>query len=180
MSGMMEMLGDPNARHAMIVHTPVVLGSLGVVVVLGLAATGFKNAAMRWVCIAWFAVASAGCAMAALSGEDAEEAVEHSAAMTADAKATLEHHEELGEGGWIWPLIPLAFVMMTFVPRRPVRVGAGVLAIVAAGGVGVWVAATAHEGGRLVYEHGVGAPSPGLSVDASVSGRGPGVEVERD
>lgn len=159
LANILDSLNDPHARHAMLVHTPIVLGSLGVVPLIALAATKFRNVTLKVVCIAWFLVASGGAAMAINAGEAAEETVEGGLAPA--AALALEKHEELAENGWLWPLIPAALVGLTFIRKRTAAVAAGALAIAAGAGVAGWVALTAHEGGRLVYKHGVGVPAPG-------------------
>jgi uncharacterized membrane protein len=171
MQGMLDAWTDPHMRHAMLVHLPIVFGGLGILPLLALALTGFRSVTLKLVCVAWFALASAGAGLAAGAGEAAEEAL-HTlrVPLTGASGATLERHEELGEGGWIWPLIPAALVAVTLVPvgpkRRAIPIAAGLAAIAASLGVGWWVAATSHTGGELVYVHGVGAPSPSLAAGA--------------
>lgn len=152
---------DPHARHAMIVHIPVALGALGVLPLLALAATRFASRPLKLLCIGWFLVASAGAFLAANAGEDAKEGVEQVA--TAAAKAAMHDHEELGENGWAWPLIPAGLLVVSLVPRQRVAALAGVLAIAGALGVTGWVAYTGHTGGKLVYTFGVGVPAPGAA-----------------
>lgn len=151
---------DPHARHAMLVHIPIALGLLGVIPVLVLLLTKGKNPWPRWAAIGVFAVASIGAWMAAEAGEDAEHRLEESRLSELEHEA-LEEHEELGEGGWVWPLIPAALVALTFIPKAPVRITASVLALVASLGVAGWIATTAHHGGKLVYEYGIGVPQRG-------------------
>ncbi len=175
--GMLSSFADPHARHALLVHLPIVFGVLGIVPCLVFAVSGFKSKIARVVCIAWFAAASAGAGLAAGAGEEAAEGVE-SAALTPVEKAAIHEHEELGEGGWMWPLIPAVLVAVTLVPKKQVRVGAGVLAAAASVGVAVWIAQAAHLGGRLVYVHGLGVPERGTALDA-VPPASPG-EAEED
>ena len=163
--GMLSSFADPHARHALLVHLPIVFGVLGIVPCLVFAVSGFKSKVGRVVCIAWFAAASAGAGLAAGAGEEAVEGVE-GGAISAVEKAAIHEHEELGEGGWMWPLIPALLIGMTLVPKKQVRVGAGVLAAAASVGVAVWIAQTAHLGGRLVYVYGLGVPERGTPVDA--------------
>lgn len=158
------MFEDPHARHAIFVHLPIVFGLFGIVPCLALAVTGFKSRVAKAVCIAWFLVASAGAGLAAGAGEEAAEGVEATAPTPAEKQA-LESHEELGDGGWIWPLIPAALVALTLAPKKQVRLGAGALAILASIGVAVWIGETAHRGGKLVYVYGLGVPARGTEVD---------------
>ena len=114
---------------------------------------------MRIVCIVWFLLMSGLAFMAAEAGETASgNLLNLDPPMTGVEARAIERHEELGENGWIWPLIPAVLTMLTFVSKKPIRVGAGVLAVLAAIGVSIWIAATGHAGGRLVYVHGLGVP----------------------
>ncbi len=154
-----EAWNDPHARHAFLVHTPLVLGALGVFPLLGLAWRGFKSRPMRIVCITWFILMSGLAFMAEEAGEAAAgNLLSLDPPMTGAEARAIEHHEELGEDGWIWPLIPGVLTALTFIPKRPIRLGAGILGVIAAIGVSAWVAVTGHAGGRLVYVHGLGVP----------------------
>ncbi len=165
MTELFDLWNNLPARHAMLVHLPVVFGLMGVIPLIALAATRFRSTTLRWVCLVWFVVLSAGAATAAASGEEAEEIFEDQPTLTALAAEDLEKHEELGENGWIWPLIPAAFIGLTFVSRPKVRLPAGVGAIAGAIGVAVWIALTAHAGGKLVHVHGMtGADSASQSA----------------
>ncbi len=177
--GMLSTFADPHARHAILIHLPIVFGLLGIIPCLVFAATGFKSKAARVVCIVWFLMASAGAVLAANSGEEAEELVEHSG-LTAVEEEALEEHEELGEGGWMWPLIPAVLIAVTAVPKKQIRFAAGSLAVVASVGVAVWVAQTAHLGGKLVYVYGLGVPDRGTAVDGVLPSRGQGSGYEED
>jgi len=158
---------DPHARHAMLVHFPIVLGLLGVVPLLGLAFYKFNCRSMACACILWFVLASIGAGLAAGAGEEAEHSAEEvMPPLTSVEEAALHEHEELGEGGWRWPLIPAVLAAFTLIPRRPVRIAAGIAAIVASLGVALWVANTAHHGGKLVYTYGVGVPSRSASLSS--------------
>lgn len=177
--GMLSAFTDPHTRHALLGHLPIVFGLLGIVPCLVFAATGFKSKAARLVCIAWFALASVGAGLAAGAGEEAAEGVERGAITTAE-KSAIHEHEELGEGGWMWPLIPAALIAVTLAPKKQVRIGAGALAAAASVGVAVWIAQTAHLGGRLVYVYGLGVPERGAAVDGVWPPRGEVGEDEQD
>mgnify|MGYP001226824110 CR=1 FL=1 len=160
MQGMLDTLQDPHARHAMLVHFPIVLALIGVVPLVIHLAMKARSRGLGLALLAWYAAASIGAALAANSGEAAEEGVEALSLTTAE-QAALERHEELGENGWIWPLIPAALAAVTLVPRPRLRIAAAGLALAAGAGVAVWVGATAHAGGELVYKHGLGVPARG-------------------
>jgi uncharacterized membrane protein len=169
LNDILRSLSDPHTRHAMIVHFPLALGALGVLPLIVLSTTKFSSRPLKVLCLGWFLVASGAAALAANAGGAAKESVEKVA--TGAAKAALHDHEELGENGWIWPLIPAGLVVATFVPRRKVAVAAGSLAIAGALGVAVWAAYTGHSGGQLVYTHGLGVPAPGAAAVAPTKER---------
>lgn len=180
MTAFLDLWSDPHARHAMLVHIPIFLGAFALIPLLFLGATRFRSTALKLLCVLWFVGASLGALVAIEAGEEAEETVEHGLVpLTLAAEQTLERHEELGERGWIWPLIPAALVALTLVPagapredgtrrRRTLQVGAGVLAMAASVGLGVWVGLVADQGGRLVYVHSAGVPAQtGSQPDAA-------------
>lgn len=171
MNSLLESWNDPHARHAMLVHLPIVLGALGALPVLALLLTRMRSRSLQWVCAAVFVLASSGAWLASNAGEDAEHAL-NEGAMSPAAKQTLERHEQLGETGWLWPLIPLAALGgAAVIKKKRVKVALGGVTLVAAVGVGVWVSMTAHEGGRLVYVHGVGVPG-GAGQSSAEPGNG--------
>ena len=164
MNDLLSLWQDPHARHAMVVHWPIVLGLLGVVPAAVLLVTLGKSKPARIVGIIWFLLASGGAALAANSGEAAEEGVEHAVPALGEAEEqAVEKHEELGEGGWMWPLIPAALIGLTFVPAKRVRIIAASAALAGSLGVAGWVALTAHAGGELVYVYGLGVPERGTA-----------------
>jgi uncharacterized membrane protein len=171
LQSMVDSMSDPRTRHAILVHFPVVMGTLATLPMLALAVTAFRNNPLRIAVIAMLLVASGGAGLAAGAGEEAEDMID-GARMTRAADVVLEEHESLGEGGWMWPLGAAALVALTFVKRKPVRFGAGGLGVLATIGVAGWVSLTAHTGGKLVYHHGVNTGfRPG---DASATPATPG------
>ena len=166
---MIESWQDPHSRHALLVHFPVVLGSLGLIPVLGFACTRFRSRLGSAVCIAWFVAAMIGLGLASGAGEEAYKKVEQShPPLTQREHDALEEHESLGEGAWLWALPCVLLAVGTLVPRKPVRLSAGASLIVAAAVLTGFVAVTGHTGGRLVYEHGLGVPPRGSAPDPAV------------
>ena len=168
MNDLLRFFNDPNARHAILVHLPIALSILGVIPAIALALTRFKNRTLLGVCVAWFLLASGGAFLAADAGEDAHEAIheaaEHGGATLTEAQNDAIHeHEELGEDGWLWSGLTAAVFAVAFIPKKRVAPIAGSVGVVASLGVVYWAVITGHAGGMLVYEMGVGAPSPGLT-----------------
>ncbi len=152
-----QMLSDPHARHAAAVHLPIALGLLGVPLTLLILLTRSKSLALKWLTLAAFAACSLGAAVAADAGEDAEDRLVD---LTPAEEGYVSRHEELGENGWIWPLIPATLVAVSLLARtrRPVTLAADSAALLASLAVAGWIALTAHAGGELVYLHGIGVP----------------------
>lgn len=154
-NNILQMLKDPHALHAAAVHLPIALGVLGVPLVLLVFVTRSKSLAVKWIALASFAVCSMGCAFAANVGERAEDSLRE---LSAAEESSVSRHEELGENGWVWPLVPGALIGISLLAskHRFVSMASQVLALVASLAVATWVGITAHAGGELVYLHGIG------------------------
>lgn len=144
---------NPAMRHAMLVHWPIVLSVLAVLTGLILAVTGAKNKWVRMVALLMCVGVLVTGFMAMQSGQNAENSVKNT---TDEAEELLEEHEELGDRVATLGLICTALTAVAFIPRKPVRITAAWLAFLACGFTAAWIANTAHHGGLLVYEHGVG------------------------
>lgn len=166
MNSFQMMWNDPHARHAMLVHWPVVLGLLGPAAVIATAFAGRKNFTVKLLALLVFLGASGGAWMASRAGHEAAEGVA-AYGISQGEDAALEAHEDLARGGWKWPLFPAACMALTLIPVRIpfARVLLVGLALLSSVGVAWWVASTAHLGGELVYRYGLGVPERG-KVDA--------------
>ncbi len=158
MESMLESLRDPHARHAMMVHLPIILGVLGVVPLGVLCLNRFRSNRLRWIVVAWFLTLSFSSLVAAHSGSAAARNLERlNPPLHPRDAAAVAKHEHRGGRAWIWPLIPAALVALTARPRvRPCAAAAAMLAGV---GVAMWFGVIAHVGGRLVYARGLGVPA---------------------
>lgn len=174
-----QFFNDPHIRHAVLVHFPVVFGLLGILPLLALLMTKLKSKPMKFVCIAWFLLASGGAYWAADAGSDAEHHLGvRSPNMTQAEHQAVHEHEELGENGWIWPLIPAALVLLTFPSKGAIRKPAFILSCVSALGVAGVIGWTAHLGGVLVYDMGIGVQT--RAVPAAPPSNGPAVDDDED
>jgi uncharacterized membrane protein len=163
LDAMMDSFADPHARHAMLVHWPIVLMPVGLALLLWFAGTGFKRLGVGVAAVLALLGATGGAGLAAGAGEEAYERVEQvTPALNAAEEAALERHESLGEGAWLWPAGCAVLAAGGLIPKpRRLGVAMGLLAIVATLGVSARFAWTAHTGGVLVYEHGLGVPARG-------------------
>ncbi len=165
MTEILDALADPHARHAIMVHWPIVLMPVGVLLLLWFAATRFKSKSVAIAAVVALLGAMAGAGLAAGAGEEAYELVEDSTPPLSQAEHdALERHEELGEGAWLWPLgcAVLAAGGLLPKPKKAATIAAS-LAILASLGVSARFAWTAHTGGDLVYRYGLGVPERGLA-----------------
>lgn len=161
-----EALADPHARHAVMVHLPIVfIPAAGAVLLahLGmLVTTKTRNPTLPLVALAMLLIAAAGAGLAAGSGEEAIDLVERAAAPLTEAELdALEHHESLGEGAWMWPTGVALLTALTLVPirnREWLPPATAALALSGAVAATTWAVQTAHAGGALVYQHGLGVP----------------------
>lgn len=149
--------------HPLIVHLPI--GILFVAPVLLLMAIFWRNQRFPLTVAAFVLVAlGAGAAfLAAASGEAGEDAAEAVPA----ASAALERHEELADTTkLVFAGLAVLLAVIAFGPRllrRAVPPGVQTIALVAflllyAGGM-LLLAKTGHEGGQLVHQYGVRAPT---------------------
>jgi len=155
----LQTLKDPAARHAMLVHLPIIVGVMGLLPLIALAFTRFRSPALKAVIILTYLIGAAGAFLAADAGADSKGILSAvSPPLTPAEQADLHDHEELGENGWIWMLIPAALTGASFLKKNPLRIAAGSLAIAGACGILIWAAKTGQAGGRLVYTDGLGVP----------------------
>jgi len=143
--------------HAAVVHGPVVLASIVAVVGLASALAGTKNRTLRWgtflaglalLLAAWGANVTGQAAFDAMGDPPAE------------ARALAERHEDLGTAALWWSLGIAVLAAAGLAGKRRVATTGAWAAVLAAGGLTYWIASTAHLGGRLVYDYGVGTPKP--------------------
>lgn len=154
---------DPQMRHALVVHWPVVLSVLCMLLTLALALWGARNTTLKVITIlACVALTVAGY-IGLQSGERAENATGE---LSPAAEAVLEEHEELGEKVPLFAAVCAGLALLTIIPHKMVRVGSAAASFLACAGTAAWIANTAHHGGLLVYEHGVGTPP---EVDAATA-----------
>ncbi len=162
---------DPAMRHAMVIHFPIVLATLGVPVLLAAALLERHRPALRFASVVIYAILALGAFAGRGSGQDAEEAVE--ASLDDAGEAILEEHEELGIWVWVFGGAVAAIAGAGFSRPRALQVGAAWTA--AAGGVftAAWTANTADHGGRLVYLHGAGTRGALANEPASTEAPAP-------
>lgn len=155
---------DPVRSHAILVHFPVVAGTLGLVFVVALMLTGGRSPGMRWASVILYTLGAAAGYFAMLTGRSAGS--EASTSLSAAAQELLEKHEELGEKAWIFLLVTAVCCAFTAFRLVSVRTTMTVMAVLAALITAGWITLTGHYGGDLVYGHGVGV-ARAVAVDTA-------------
>jgi hypothetical protein len=160
----------------MLVHAPIVLTPAASFLLLVALFNGFRSKLLLALASLALVVAAVGAGLAAGAGEDAMEHIHLAASgvevpsqpdlsarpLTESDAGALRAHESMGEGAWMWAIgaavlaaIPIAL------NKGKRRTAAGLVALLIAAGVSIRYGLTAHTGGVLVYEHGLGVPVNG-------------------
>jgi uncharacterized membrane protein len=157
---MLESLGDPQQRHAMMVHLPIAIAMLSAAGLLLFAIGRGRRTWLRRCCIVLYLLGGVLGLLTEKSGEAALDNLDVST-MTAAALERIEAHESMGEQAWLYFLATAALTAMTAVrfKRRDLRTTALVLAALSGLVTAGYISAIAHHGGALVYVHGVGVPT---------------------
>jgi len=167
MQSFLDAWNDPQMRHAMVVHFPVVLSvvTLPFAVLAALWLGKDRGRVFQWITLGAFLALAVSLYVAGESGHDAE----HAAAPMAEAgELELEEHEHHGHTLWRWPAVICVVAGLGFLRVKPVRIGAAWLVVGGGLLIAERVAHTADHGGRLVYVHGA-VSGPGTGSASIVS-----------
>lgn len=154
---MFESLNGIPERHAIMVHTPIVVSLLTIPAMLALLISKGKSAALRGVALATFGLLLGSTILAVQSGEAARSVM---GLVPDSANERVDKHESMAEAIWIFALVGMVAVAVTWVKNKRARIGGAVTGTLVAIATGMWVGATAHHGGTLVYTYGIGTPHP--------------------
>ncbi len=166
MQSFLDAWSDPQMRHAMVVHFPIVLSvvALPFAVLAALWYAKDRGRVFQWITLAAYLGLAAGLFVARESGDDAKHAA---AGMSEAGEAEMEEHEHHGHNLWQWPAVICIVAGLGFVRVKHARIAAAWLVVGGGLLLAERVAHTADHGGRLVYVHGaVSRPASG-SIDPS-------------
>lgn len=156
-----ELLDNPQMVHAAVVHLPIALAVLGVPLVLVASLVSTKGDGTRWIGVLVYLALAAIAYGAVLTGQQAEA---HAQAGVSEAASERVHeHEEMAEKAWGFGVATALLLALSTIANphgagrgKPLRKIFMVLAVAASLATAGWVGVTAHYGGTLVYEFGVG------------------------
>lgn len=160
----LQALQNPAVLHAMAVHFPVALAVLGVPVALAALIARTRKTPL-WLTVLLYVVVTAAAFAAATTGEGAREHAPGT--LPKEVWNLIDAHEELGEKIWIAALATALVALLAFIPYPNFSVAMRVLAVAGSLTVLGMVSLTAHRGGTLVYEHGVGTAAVAAVPDAA-------------
>lgn len=145
---------NPAMRHAIFGHMPIALSVLLIPLTV-LSAALPNNLTLRVTTIAAFVVLLVATFLTLNSGELANAAINR--ALPQHVYDLIHEHEEIADKLWLFAIAGLGLTSAAGLVRKtPWRVAASALAAAVAIAGALWTAVTAHLGGTLVYEHGVG------------------------
>lgn len=174
-SRMLESMNDPQMWHAISVHFPVVMAILGIPLLL-ISALRPRSHLARWLAIGAYLLLFLSVLNAVSSGEDAEGAL--SPVLSTATFDRVHDHEEMALQLRFVSFAVLLLVVLTLIPKKPLRTTMSVLSLLAALVCAGWVSVTGHLGGELVYEHGAGITRIATADDAGDDDDTPGDGTE--
>lgn len=156
-------LQNPAILHAMAVHFPVALAVLGVPLALAALIARMRKTPL-WLTVLLYVLLTAAAFAAVMTGNGAREHAPDT--LPEEVWKLIGAHEELGEKIWMAALATALVALLAFIPYPNFSAAMRVLAVAGSLTVLGMVVLTAHRGGTLVYEHGVGTATMSVTFDA--------------
>jgi len=151
-----DLIPSTQEAHAIAAHLPVALSALGVVGVLVAILVKTQRDSLRWAVVGLYVLLATSAWISVQTGERAR--AEVSGAISPAIWDTINKHEELAERVWMFALGTAVVMAGSIAAKGGLRTSMSVVTFVASLATAGWVTATGHEGGTLVYEHGIGIP----------------------
>ena len=148
-----ETLFNPSMMHAASVHMPIVLAMLGVPLIIA-SALFYNNNTLRFITFLAFVILAGSAWFAEISGQRAMAEIPNT--LPGTVWDLVENHESMAI--WIKYLAGLTSLFLLLSLFRHTHLRKGMLLLAACGSVitVIIIIFTAHMGGTLVYEYGVG------------------------
>ncbi len=155
-SSPLDVLTDPQMRHAVLIHLPIALAILGLIPAALSFFTKLGKAPVI-VTIALYLLLIATAWGGVLSGESAEDQI---GAPPYIVRMQVHDHEEAAEKIWYFALAATILGLGGLIKAPKVALTAKSLTLLAGVGAAGVTGYAAHLGGSLVYDYGIGTPNP--------------------
>ncbi|GAB4136588.1 DUF2231 domain-containing protein [Thermopirellula anaerolimosa] len=152
----------PEGYHVLLIHFPIALLLVAPLFILLGALVAARWQGFAVVAALLMILGTAGTWVAVSTGETARDVIEEA---SDDALDVLEHHEELGElTRNVYTGLTAAYVIFVFltlvwspISKAAIRIPLGLIFVALSAAGALYLAGTAHLGGRLVHEFGIRA-----------------------
>jgi uncharacterized membrane protein len=160
-----EVFQHKNMLHAAAVHLPIVLAMIGVPMVM-LSLIFRQVHLLRVLTLAVYLLMAATAYYAEHTGEGARSLV--SGSLGTEIWSLIDRHEEMAARVKFAALATTVLLLLALIPQRKVQIGISIVTFLSSLAGMYLVTLTAHDGGTLVYHHGVGTPfretmTPGIA-----------------
>lgn len=151
-----ELMPSTQEAHAIAAHLPVALSTLGVVAVLVAILVKTQRDSLRWAVVGLYVLLATSAWFSVQTGEDAR--AEVSGAISPAIWDIINKHEQLAERVWMFAVGTAVVMASSIAAKGGLRTIMSLVTLAASVATAGWVTATGHQGGTLVYEHGIGIP----------------------
>lgn len=160
MSEFIAVLYNPAMMHAAAVHLPIALAILGAPLLVLAVVLGDRTRAVRLMTVGCYLLLAVSAIATVQTGLQANHALPMEAELIPqEVRDRVHTHEEAAEKVWLFGAGTAVLAAVGLSGIRWLRTTANVLGIAAALATAGWVAYTGHQGGMLVYAHGLGTPA---------------------
>lgn len=161
-----EVFQHKNMLHAAAVHMPIVLAMVGMPLVV-LALVFRRVLLFRVLAVAVYLLMAGSAYYAEHTGEGARSLV--SSALGVEVWDLIDRHEAMAARVKNAALVTAVLLLLAMVPKRKIQIALSMITACSALAGFYLVTMTAHDGGTLVYHHGVGTPfretmTPGMTT----------------
>jgi uncharacterized membrane protein len=151
-----QFIPSTQEAHAIAAHLPVALSAIGVVGVLAAIAIPTERHTLRWAVVGLYLLLAASAYLTVQTGENARQQL--SGALAPAIWEVINRHERLAERVWIFGLGTAIVMAVSIAAKGGLRTSMSLVTLLASLATVGWVGYTGHEGGTLVYHHGIGIP----------------------
>ena len=175
-----EFIPNTQELHAIAAHLPVALSMFGLLIVAAALLIKTDREVLRWVASATYLLLAGTAYIAVETGENSRSEV--AGTVSKAIWEIIDDHESKAEYVWMFGVATAMLMAISALTRHTPQRVFGIATLIAALATAVWVGLTGHDGGTLVYQHGIGIP-PDQVVEWRINppkseGKGPELSEE--